>query len=285
MVDFSDLDDLDSAPVRPDRTAGQPQPAGTAPAMMRCTKCSGSGHTRWGECFRCKGTGQVSHEYDKRRAAYDKGERTKAANAQRAQVGHGTKADQWRAQYPAEAAWLDAAADRQFDFAMSVRAALGRWGHLTDGQLATVHKLMAQDAERAAARAAGTVELGGAAKIKEALERAVANGLKKPKLRCGPIRFDWPRQGTRNPGCIYVVQEDGDAYLGKILPDGRFEPATRCTTEQRQAVLDVAADPLSAAIAHGKECGACACCGRPLTDPVSVERGIGPICASKWFGA
>lgn len=104
MVDFSDLDDLDSAPVRPDRTAGQPQPAGTAPAMMRCTKCSGSGHTRWGECFRCKGTGQVSHEYDKRRAAYDKGERTKAANAQRAQVGHGTKADQWRAQYPAEAA-------------------------------------------------------------------------------------------------------------------------------------------------------------------------------------
>ena len=98
MVDFSDLDDLDSAPVRPDRTAGQPQPAGTAPAMMRCTKCTGSGQTRWGECFRCKGTGQVSHEYDKRRAAYDKGERTKAANAQRAQVGHGTKADQWRAQ-------------------------------------------------------------------------------------------------------------------------------------------------------------------------------------------
>ena len=46
MVDFSDLDDLDSAPVRPDRTAGQPQPAGTAPAMMRCTKCSGSGQTR-----------------------------------------------------------------------------------------------------------------------------------------------------------------------------------------------------------------------------------------------
>ena len=33
MVDFSDLDDLDSAPVRPDRTAGQPQPAGTAPAI------------------------------------------------------------------------------------------------------------------------------------------------------------------------------------------------------------------------------------------------------------
>ena len=64
MVDFSDLDDLDTAPVRPDRTAGQPQPAGTAPAMMRCTKCSGSGQTRWGECFPCKGTGQVSHDYD-----------------------------------------------------------------------------------------------------------------------------------------------------------------------------------------------------------------------------
>ena len=291
MVDFSDLDDLDTAPVRPDRTSGNAQPAGTAPATIRCPKCKGSGRfVSWngrdvGPCNPCKGTGQVAHGYDKRVAAYRKGERTKAANEQKARVGRGTKADKWREQYPTEAAWIDAAAERGFNFAQSMREAMGRWGNLTEGQLAAVQKLMAADAERDQARAEATVELGGAAKIKEALERAVANGLKKPKLRCGPIRFDWPRQGTKNPGCIYVVQEDGDAYLGKILPDGRFEPGFKCSPEQRQAVMDVAADPLSAAIEHGKATGACACCGRPLTDPVSVERGIGPICASKWFGA
>ena len=67
-------------------------------------------------------------------------------------------------------------------------------------------------------------------------------------------------------------------------PDGRFEPGFKCSPEQRQAVMDVAADPLSAAVAHGRQTGACACCGRPLSDPESVARGIGPICAEKFFG-
>lgn len=31
----------------------------------------------------------------------------------------------------------------------------------------------------------------------------------------------------------------------------------------------------------GDESGICALCGRELTDPVSIERGIGPVCAGK----
>lgn len=34
--------------------------------------------------------------------------------------------------------------------------------------------------------------------------------------------------------------------------------------------------------AYGKMFGVCASCGRVLTNPVSIERGIGPICASKF---
>ncbi|HEY3434266.1 MAG TPA: DUF6011 domain-containing protein [Solirubrobacterales bacterium] len=290
MVDFSDLDDLDTAAVKPTRDAG-PQPANTAPTTIRCPKCKGSGRfvgftgRDVGPCNPCKGTGQVSHDYDKRKAAYEKGQRTRASNEQRARAGRGTKADQWREQHPAESAWIDAAADRGFRFAESMREALGRWGSLSDGQMGTVQRLMGEDAARAEQQAGRAVELGGAAKIRETLMRAVENGLKKPKLRCGALSFDWPRQGTKNPGCIYVVEAESDTYLGKINPSGVFEPAFRCTDAQRQTVLDIAADPLSAAIAHGKESGRCACCGRELTDPESIERGIGPICATKFFGA
>ena len=31
--------------------------------------------------------------------------------------------------------------------------------------------------------------------------------------------------------------------------------------------------------------GRCACCGRALTDPASIERGVGPECLKKYMGA
>jgi len=42
------------------------------------------------------------------------------------------------------------------------------------------------------------------------------------------------------------------------------------------------ADPLAAAMKHGKASGRCCSCGRDLTDPASIEAGIGPICAEKF---
>ena len=38
----------------------------------------------------------------------------------------------------------------------------------------------------------------------------------------------------------------------------------------------------AAIMAHGKLSGRCCSCGRDLTDPESIERGIGPICAGKF---
>lgn len=47
----------------------------------------------------------------------------------------------------------------------------------------------------------------------------------------------------------------------------------------------MAAGPKQAAERFGREIGACAVCGRTLTDPVSREIGIGPICreATGWY--
>lgn len=38
---------------------------------------------------------------------------------------------------------------------------------------------------------------------------------------------------------------------------------------------------LSEAARLGHQFGVCVCCGRTLTDPQSVERGIGPVCAKR----
>lgn len=46
----------------------------------------------------------------------------------------------------------------------------------------------------------------------------------------------------------------------------------------KEALDVIEADPVEALKAHGIATGSCGCCGRELTDPESIQRGIGPIC-------
>lgn len=79
-------------------------------------------------------------------------------------------------------------------------------------------------------------------------------------------------------GRIYRVQpsrDSGHLYAKRLCEGGGFEyapgavyfltPADRMTLAQAQA--------------YGVETGVCCVCGAFLTDPKSVERGIGPVCA------
>lgn len=51
----------------------------------------------------------------------------------------------------------------------------------------------------------------------------------------------------------------------------------------RKAVLNlIAQDPKEAAVRFSREYQVCAACGSPLTDPVSREIGLGPICLEKF---
>lgn len=50
--------------------------------------------------------------------------------------------------------------------------------------------------------------------------------------------------------------------------------------EARAVILEaIAANPEEALANYGRQIGSCGICGRTLTDPDSIERGIGPICA------
>jgi hypothetical protein len=91
----------------------------------------------------------------------------------------------------------------------------------------------------------------------------------------------------RNAGAIYVTSltdhsDDGEAlYLGKIA-NGKFEAVRSCPAGIAERIVAAASDPKAAAIAYGKRTGSCCICARELTDPQSVEAGIGPICAEKY---
>lgn len=51
----------------------------------------------------------------------------------------------------------------------------------------------------------------------------------------------------------------------------------------REAVLmEILKDPKAAAVRFSKHFTVCAACGSPLSDPESMERGLGPVCAEKF---
>jgi len=79
-------------------------------------------------------------------------------------------------------------------------------------------------------------------------------------------------------GWIFVKAQTSDDYrkLGAQTPK-RFYAGAYC-----DVLKSVLADPKVAAARYGHELGVCGICGRTLTDPVSIEAGIGPVCAKRF---
>jgi hypothetical protein len=101
------------------------------------------------------------------------------------------------------------------------------------------------------------------------------------KLRIGDLTI------SRKNGEAYcwIKHSACDRVVGKIEGNGTFALFSRPGVNQADllaALLDIEKDPEAAAVLHGKLSGNCSVCGRDLTDPESVARGIGPICAGKF---
>lgn len=84
-----------------------------------------------------------------------------------------------------------------------------------------------------------------------------------------------------NSGCAYLYRPSGD-YVGKLTAGGVCHSAVE--PELRPTLSAANADPVAAARAYGYQTGSCACCGRTLSDPVSVFGGIGPVCLERLAG-
>lgn len=269
--------------------------------VEHCPKCRGTGTFRsWagravGPCHACKGTGRKTFANPA-----DVRAKNRAKTAERKARRLASNVEEFKTREPAVWTWLDAAASRPkpFEFAVSLRDALNKYGDLTEGQLEACKRLVAKDAERAAQRAAEKAERDAAApvvdasgtdRLHKAFDAAYAyaaargRGLQYPKITIGDMVISPAPAHGKNPGALYVKATGGrDAtYFGKIT-GGHFFAAQACDAERTSKVLAFVNDPMKAAEAYGQETGRCCLCDALLTNEVSIKRGIGPICAAKF---
>lgn len=98
--------------------------------------------------------------------------------------------------------------------------------------------------------------------------------------------------GYARDGVVYRVQlskSTGRPYAMTLDPTGKTDrrtgepaPAWVYTAGAIHNLTAAHALDLDTARAYGTLTGICAICGARLTDPVSVERGIGPVCAARF---
>lgn len=274
------------ATAEPDKFPRRDGRTGRNAPVVDCPKCRGTGQfigysgRVFGNCFKCDGSGKTrgllqDPDSVARRQAY----KTKAATKAEAEMQRVTA---WREAHADVLQWIERGVARGFPFAVSLNEAVGRFGTLTERQILAVRSAIQKADERraAAVEAAPSVAGEGLSRLLKAFQTAMDNGLRNPKVRVGSLTFSPAKAASKNYGSLYV-KADGE-YAGKITPEGRFVCAYATSQETKDLVARVGADPLAAAVAHGKETGQCSCCGRELTDPESIARGIGPICAEKY---
>lgn len=112
----------------------------------------------------------------------------------------------------------------------------------------------------------------------------------KPQGRLVQINIDtmgengWPvklrmKSHTR-PDCVRI--HNNTDYMGRLVENGRHQSMADQGHPLWNAISSVLRkledDPINTIGAYGIQSGICGCCSRELTDPVSIKRGIGPIC-------
>lgn len=168
-------------------------------------------------------------------------------------------------------------------FAADLVASFERYGALTPRQEAAAASMRDKCSQRATERtgerkADAIVDLSP---IHAMFDTARSNGLSRLCYRAEGLALSPAKEASRNAGGIYVKRLSDGTYLGKVIGQA-FQAVRDATEADKAALLTLARDPATAATRYGRQTGTCSCCGRELSDPVSVARGIGPICADRW---
>lgn len=104
------------------------------------------------------------------------------------------------------------------------------------------------------------------------LEAKVPDGRYAITTDDGTARFYRVRKVTSG-------QWAGRTFVDRQAGDESFP--VRFATERAKILTAIAADVKTAAIRYGKELGQCSQCGRTLTNPESIQLGIGPVCLAR----
>lgn len=170
---------------------------------------------------------------------------------------------------------------------------------LSEKQMAWVVKLAtkAHEAANPEIRATRTADVSanpGAERfsgIRTIFDNAVAEGMQKLSLRTVTkdgtklrvsLAVDLKRIHVAEPAETVEATGLPGRYFGFINADGEFRAGRdKADDDVMQALRDLNSDPMAVAIEYGRKTGTCCVCGRGLTNAVSVEEGIGPICGGR----
>jgi succinylarginine dihydrolase len=118
------------------------------------------------------------------------------------------------------------------------------------------------------------VEKGEYIDLVEKMYDAGKNRKTKFQVRLPGITLSTVKSGA-NIGCVYVYENN--QYVGKITQNGELKG--NVSEDVKNLLEDANENLLQLAKIYGHESGSCSICGRTLNDPLSVQMGIGPVCA------
>ncbi len=120
-------------------------------------------------------------------------------------------------------------------------------------------------------------EDGDYLKLVNTMYNAVQNNVRKLQVRLPGITLSTVNKGV-NIGCVYVYENN--QYVAKITTSGVL--MGNVSDDVKNLLEDANDNLLQLAKIYGHESGSCSICGRTLNDPLSVQMGIGPICAKRF---
>ena len=163
------------------------------------------------------------------------------------------------------------------EFVVSILAARKRWGSLTKGQYRGLLNMVRAEvlaADRTAEQLIEQLTTG-----KEPLDLTkLPTGHYALMINDSPVFYhvDNIEEGKWKGWIFANLQvSDDKRRLGMQRPGQKYQG------QHEENLRKILENPLAASQLYGKTIGRCGVCGRTLTDPDSIELGIGPICAEK----
>jgi hypothetical protein len=249
-----------------------------------CTGCAGRGYITvyrrgggWGQagerkkCWKgCGGTGFTKTSPEVRAANKDRRARRKQMKIDQ----NHALAEQFLEANPKIAAFFEKnKGNPSWSFPDELREKLFQYGELTPGQIGAIEKCVARDEERAAKWAKENEAIDGLdLRSMHSGYYAVPDGDTRLKVRIDVV--------TEGKWAGWVFVKDGAEY-GAGQKYGSQRPGATYRGQIVEELMAIADDPTAAMAAYGHLVGRCGMCGRKLEDEKSIERGIGPVCASK----
>ena len=145
---------------------------------------------------------------------------------------------------------------------------------LSEKQIAWIHYLATENLTQELNQE--TQESGEYSSLVKKMYDAVKSPNRKFTVRLPGITISTVTKGA-NQGALYLFENN--SYVGKITQNGDLKATI--TEDTKNLLEDANENLLQLAKIYGHETGECSICGRTLSDPLSIQMGIGPQCLKR----